>query len=87
MSHVAPTTERPPSHLGRTERTPSRDDDRLTHIVNEREKVREAMYYGFPVEALCGKRWVPRRWKPKGGVRCRVCDDIARKRYPVTPGA
>jgi len=60
-------------------------DDRLSHIVMDREKVRQAMVERTPVEALCGKRWVPRRWKPRDTIRCAVCDSLARRIYPVGP--
>ncbi len=85
---IAPNPTYAPPKVPERTRHPdrTRDRDRLVHIVDDRDKVREAMHYGFPVKALCGKRWVPRRWKPRGGLRCQVCADIARQRYPVGPG-
>lgn len=59
--------------------------DRLTHIVKDRDKVRLAILEGFPVRALCGKIWAPTRWKPADGLRCQVCDMLARRDYPATP--
>lgn len=74
-------TDAPP----RTVPSESTTRDRLTHIVRDREKVRRAMVEGFPVEALCGKVWVPRRWKPADGVRCQVCEALSRQWYPHSP--
>lgn len=59
--------------------------DRMSHIVQDRDKVRRALLEGLPVRALCGKVWVPKRWKPADTVRCCVCDDLARRVYPVGP--
>jgi len=61
------------------------DRDSLSHIVKGRAQVRAAIAAGTPVEALCGKRWVPRRWKPGGTLRCVVCEEIAQGRYGVSP--
>ena len=63
----------------------STTSDRLTHIVQDRDQVRRALLEGLPVRALCGRIWVPKRWKPADGLRCRVCDDLARNVYPVGP--
>jgi hypothetical protein len=38
-------------------------------------KVTEARIYGFPVEALCGERFVPQR-DPKKVPVCQVCKEI-----------
>lgn len=59
--------------------------DRLTHIVKDRGKVRQAIIEQTPVIALCGKCWVPTRWKPAGTLRCQVCDMLAMRMYPATP--
>lgn len=59
--------------------------DRLTHIVQDRDRVRTAMIEQTPVVALCGRVWVPSRWKPAGGLRCRVCADLAASLYPFGP--
>jgi hypothetical protein len=70
------------------ERTDERtDEDRETgtprqaHIVRTEPgesalaKVTEARIYGFPVEALCGERFVPQR-DPKKLPLCQVCKEI-----------
>jgi hypothetical protein len=63
------------------------DDDletgkpRVAHIVRTDPgesavaKVTEARIYGFPVEALCGERFVPQR-DPKKLPMCQVCKEI-----------
>ncbi len=66
--------------------TETKDEDRLSHIVKGRERTRAAVLYGFPVEALCGKRWVPKRFQPKDRLLCVVCRDLARQMYPHVPG-
>ena len=38
-------------------------------------KVTEARIYGFPVEALCGERFVPQR-DPKKVPACQACKEI-----------
>ncbi len=64
----------------------TKDEDRLAHLVRDRERTRAAVLHGFPVEALCGKRWVPRRFQPKDRLLCVVCRDLARQMYPHVPG-
>jgi hypothetical protein len=59
--------------------------DRLSHIVEDRHKVRQAMIARFPVKALCGAVFVPTRWKPADFLKCQVCDMLARRRYPAAP--
>lgn len=63
------------------------DEDRRTgrpkvaHIVKTEPgesavaKVTEARIYGFPVEALCGERFVPQR-DPKKLPMCQACKEI-----------
>jgi hypothetical protein len=63
------------------------EDDRQTgqpkvaHIVKTEPgesavaKVTEARIYGFPVEALCGERFVPQR-DPKKLPMCQACKEI-----------
>jgi hypothetical protein len=63
------------------------EDDRQTgspkvaHIVRTEPgesavaKVTEARIYGFPVEALCGERFVPQR-DPKKLPMCQACKEI-----------
>ena len=54
---------------------------RVAHIVRTEPgesavaKVTEARIYGFPVEALCGERFVPQR-DPKKLPMCQVCKEI-----------
>lgn len=70
------------------ERTDERTDEELrtgepkvAHIVRTDPgesavaKVTEARIYGFPVEALCGERFVPQR-DPKKLPMCGVCKEI-----------
>jgi hypothetical protein len=54
---------------------------KVAHIVKTEPgesavaKVTEARIYGFPVEALCGERFVPQR-DPKKLPMCQVCKEI-----------
>jgi len=54
---------------------------RVAHIVKTEPgqsavaKVTEARIYGYPVEALCGERFVPQR-DPKRLPLCGVCKEI-----------
>ena len=70
------------------ERTDQRTDEdlqtgepKVAHIVRtDRDesavaKVTEARIYGYPVEALCGQRFVPQR-DPKKLPMCQVCKEI-----------
>jgi Protein of unknown function (DUF3039) len=80
---MTPST-RPRTGVVVDERT---DDDletgkpRVAHIVRTDPgesavaKVTEARIYGFPVEALCGERFVPQR-DPKKLPMCQVCKEI-----------
>lgn len=56
------------------------DQERFAHIVyskgNAQALITEASVLGFPVEALCGKRWVPSR-DPKRFPVCPECKEIA----------
>jgi Protein of unknown function (DUF3039) len=75
---------RPSTDVALDERT---DEDletgkpRVAHIVRTEPgesavaKVTEARIYGFPVEALCGERFVPQR-DPKKLPMCQVCKEI-----------
>jgi Protein of unknown function (DUF3039) len=75
---------RPRTDVALDERT---DEDletgkpRVAHIVRTEPgesavaKVTEARIYGFPVEALCGERFVPQR-DPKKLPMCQVCKEI-----------
>jgi Protein of unknown function (DUF3039) len=80
---VTPST-RPRTGVVLDERT---DEDletgkpRVAHIVRTEPgesavaRVTEARIYGFPVEALCGERFVPQR-DPKKLPMCQVCKEI-----------
>ncbi len=70
------------------ERTDTRTDEdtqtgepKVAHIVRTEPgesalaKVTEARVFGFPVEALCGERFVPQR-DPKKLPMCQVCKEI-----------
>jgi Protein of unknown function (DUF3039) len=78
------TSERPDLRLSEPG-----DAERLAHIVYDPQGkgraaalLTEARVYGTPVEALCGKRWVPSR-DPKRYPICPECqaikDDIFRR--------
>jgi len=58
---------------------------RLIHIVADRQAAARAIANRTSIVALCGIEWVPQRWKPADGLRCEVCADLARSRYPVGP--
>jgi hypothetical protein len=63
------------------ERLDHGDRERFAHIVKGRNaaaKVTEAQVMGTPVEALCGKVWVPSR-DPKRFPLCPTCKEIAAK--------
>ncbi|MDQ3538637.1 MAG: DUF3039 domain-containing protein [Actinomycetota bacterium] len=70
--------------LTRPDLTPTTDGDheRFSHIVRAKDGkgasvlVTEAMVNGTPVEALCGKVWVPSR-DPKRYPVCPTCREIA----------
>ena len=68
------TSESGPKTLHRREtRTGSGDDDRVAHIVPKKEQMR-GYVAGEPIEALCGKVWVPSR-DPQGLPICQPCID------------
>jgi hypothetical protein len=57
------------------------DHDRFSHIVRKSLLTR-AMVDGLPIEALCGKKWVPSR-DPQRYPVCPTCLDLyARGRRP-----
>ena len=60
------------------------DHDRLTHIV-PKDKLADALIFGTPVKALCGKIWVPSRDPQKFAV-CQTCKNILDKRGGVCNG-
>lgn len=72
-----PTTEQRPAPVT----TDSDDRERFAHIIWRRAggaaaSVTEAQVLGTPVEALCGKRWVPSR-DPKRFPMCPTCKERA----------
>jgi hypothetical protein len=50
------------------------DHERLAHYVRKADAVRSNVT-GEPVEALCGKRWVPNRLPDRYPV-CKTCAEI-----------
>ena len=50
------------------------DHERFSHIV-AKDKLADAMVFGAPVEALCGKRWVPSRDPDRYPV-CPTCVEL-----------
>ncbi|HLM62891.1 MAG TPA: DUF3039 domain-containing protein [Acidimicrobiales bacterium] len=65
----------------RTDEDTETGSPKVAHIVKTEPgeaavaKVTEARIYGFPVEALCGERFVPQR-DPKKLPMCGVCKEI-----------
>lgn len=71
------TTEQRPAPLS----TDSSDRERFAHIIRREgggaaAAVTEARVLGTPVEALCGKRWVPSR-DPERFPLCPACKERA----------
>jgi hypothetical protein len=65
------------------------DAERFAHIIhrpggNAAAAVTEAQVLGTPVEALCGKKWVPSR-DPKRFPLCPACKEIAIERGMLRP--
>lgn len=56
---------------------PERVDDveRMAHIVYPADKLTDAMVFGTPVQALCGKTWVPNR-DPERFPVCQTCVEV-----------
>jgi Protein of unknown function (DUF3039) len=76
------TTTRPDIDLDRrTDEDTQTGEPQVAHIVRTEPgesalaKVTEARVFGFPVEALCGERFVPQR-DPKKLPMCQVCKEI-----------
>jgi hypothetical protein len=67
------------------------DPESVAHIVSPVEGktghalVMEARIYGFPVEALCGHRFVPRR-DAKALPVCQPCKDLMDERFGAGHG-
>ena len=65
----------------RTDEDLQTGEPRAAHIVRTEPgesavaKVTEARIFGYPVEALCGERFVPQR-DPKKLPMCQVCKEI-----------
>jgi len=82
----------------RTDEDLQSGEPKAAHIVRTEPgesavaKVTEARIYGFPVEALCGERFVPQR-DPKKLPMCQACKEIydiyraANDGLGETPGA
>lgn len=51
------------------------DHDRMSHYA-PKDQITQAMVYGTPVKALCGKQWVPTR----DGLKFPVCP-ICKEKY------
>ena len=62
------------------ERLDHGDHERFAHYVRK-EKIVESAVTGTPVEALCGKKWVPNRDPNKFPV-CPDCQAILDARFP-----
>lgn len=57
--------------------TNSGDHDKLAHIVYPQSAIVESAVTGNPVEAVCGKVWVP-SGDPKNYPVCQTCVEIAK---------
>jgi hypothetical protein len=66
------TTVKPDTHIRPT--TGDGDHDRFAHYVKKGDIVKSAVE-GTPVEALCGKVWIPDR-DPKRYPVCPTCKEI-----------
>lgn len=55
------------------------DHERFAHYVKKSDIVRSNVE-GVPVEALCGKRWIPNR-NPDRYPVCPTCKEIKARRY------
>jgi hypothetical protein len=82
MSTPLTTTTLPDVDLDRrTDEDTQTGEPQMAHIVRTEPgesaiaKVTEARVYGFPVEALCGERFVPQR-DPKKLPMCQACKEI-----------
>lgn len=80
-STPAPLTTADPSLDRDTKEDTSTGTPRVAHIVKTEPgesavaTVTEARVYGYPVEALCGERFVPQR-DPKRLPMCGICKEI-----------
>lgn len=67
--------------LDRPDTTDQDHDDVVAHIIwasNPRAAITQAIVEGMPLQALCGKIWVPHR-DPKGRPVCERCLEIKRE--------
>ena len=51
------------------------DHEKFTHVVGNAASVTEAYITGTPLQALCGKQWVPTR-DPANYEICPTCKEI-----------
>lgn len=51
------------------------DEDLITHVA-PRSAIRRSRLTGTPVQALCGKVWVPQHYEPHQFEVCEVCMDL-----------
>jgi hypothetical protein len=78
---ITPLTTRRPAVDERTDERTQTGSPKVAHIVkvdpgeSAVAKVTEARIYGFPVEALCGERFVPQQ-DPKKLPMCGICKEI-----------
>lgn len=82
MTTPLTTTVRPDVDLEeRTDEEVQTGEPQVAHIVRTEPgesavaKVTEARVFGYPVEALCGERFVPQR-DPKKLPMCQACKEI-----------
>jgi hypothetical protein len=78
---IADTEERIDARLNDGE-----ERDRHAHIVQPKSAVTEAMVFGTPVTALCGKTWVPSR-DPRNYPLCPTCREIVEANGMSVPNA
>lgn len=58
----------------RTDVTEPGDSDKFAHYVPA-HKLTDAMVFGTPLEALCGKKWIPTR----DGLKFPICPECKEK--------
>lgn len=61
------------------------DHDRFAHVVNK-SAMADAYVFGTPLEALCGKRWVPSA-DPKKFPVCPRCKELVEEVFGEWPEA
>lgn len=65
------TTTLAPSATADT--TTGDDNEPVAHLV-PKDQLADALVFGTPIVALCGKRWVPSR-DPEGKPKCGPCHE------------